>query len=95
MKAGGPFEYANEFGVQELCKAIVDDALLALGLTDRYVKSHLEMSIYMMKPDIMLVLVCQGRVIFVIEVKSPGNTKKNKNCSQDNDDDCRSQKESG
>jgi hypothetical protein len=94
-KAGGPFQYANEFGVQELCKAMVDDALLTLGLTDSYVKSHLEISIYMMKPDIMLVLEFQGRVIFVIEVKSPGNTKKNKNCSQDNDDDCRSQKESG
>jgi hypothetical protein len=52
---GAPFEYANEFGVQRLCIAMVDDALLTLGLTDCYMKSHLEISICMMKPGIMLV----------------------------------------
>ena len=67
------FRYANEFGIQELCKNMIDDALAALGLADRYVKSHLEISIYMMKPDIMIVLEFEGRVMFVVEVKSPAH----------------------
>lgn len=74
-RANCPFSYANEFGVQELCKAMVDDALTALGLTDDIVKSHLEISIYMMKPYIMIVMEFLGRIIFVVEVKSPDRKK--------------------
>jgi hypothetical protein len=59
---GAPFEYANEFGVQRLCIAMVDDALLTLGLTDCHMKSHLEISICMMKPGIMLVTVLSDAV---------------------------------
>ena len=70
---GQHFQYANEFGIQELCKSMVDDALAALGLTVRSVKSHMEISIYMMKPDIMIVLEFEGRVMFVVEVKSPAH----------------------
>ncbi|KAG7339713.1 hypothetical protein IV203_025240 [Nitzschia inconspicua] len=67
----GPLEYANEFGVQFYCQVMIGDALGALGLTGDFVKSHLEISIYMMKPDIVLVLKIEGRILFVVEVKSP------------------------
>ena len=65
------FTYANEFDVQSLCRDMVRDALRALGLTEEYVRSHLEISIYLMKPDIVLVLRHEGRIMFAIEVKSP------------------------
>lgn len=67
---GGKFRYLNEFGVQRLCQDMISDALMALGL-DRETDTHLEFSIYMMKPDIVIVIRYRGRVIFAVEVKSP------------------------
>mmetsp|Transcript_35862 Transcript_35862/g.74590 ORF Transcript_35862/g.74590 Transcript_35862/m.74590 type:complete len:739 (-) Transcript_35862:1458-3674(-) len=69
------FSYANEFDVQALCRLMVEDSLFALGLTEEYVRSHLEISIYLMKPDIVLVLRRGGRIFFAIEVKSPETPK--------------------
>jgi hypothetical protein len=66
----GKHTYVNEFGVQAFCQRLITDALYALGL-DADVMSHLEISIYTMKPDIMLVLQRQGLIVFVVEVKSP------------------------
>ena len=64
-------EYANETEIQNLCRSMITDALSALGLTAELVRSHLEISIYTMRPDILLVLRRQGRIFFVVEVKSP------------------------
>jgi hypothetical protein len=65
------FSYANEFDVQNLVIAIVSDAIQALGLP-RKVKAHLEITMYTLWPDMVVVLQHEGRMIFVIEVKSPG-----------------------
>lgn len=70
-RKGNEFEYTNEFGVQNLCEKIVDDALKCLGLSYERVSSHLEISIFNLRPDIVLVLKVEGKIFFAIEVKSP------------------------
>eukprot|EP00978_Attheya_sp_CCMP212_P045804 scaffold360799_cov28-Attheya_sp.AAC.1 len=52
--------YANEFKVQAYCEHMIRDALKSLGLLNE-VDTHLEFSMYLMKPDIVLVVKCQGR----------------------------------
>ncbi|CAB9513874.1 expressed unknown protein [Seminavis robusta] len=63
--------YANEAEVQGICLLMIEDALKCLGLSTEEVMPHLEISIYTMRPDILLVLRREGRIIFVIEVKNP------------------------
>lgn len=65
------YEYANEAEVQNLCYTMVEDALQVLGLHTNDVRPHLEVSIYTMRPDIILVLRREGKIFFTIEVKSP------------------------
>ena len=64
-------EYADEADVQNLCYTLVKDALKVLGLDTDDVRPHLEVSIYTMRPDIILVLRREGKIFFAIEVKSP------------------------
>ena len=66
------FTYQNEFAVQNVCMTLVEDALMALGLNQEYVKAHMEISIYAMKPDIIVVIEQDGHIIFPIEIKCPG-----------------------
>ena len=63
------FEYANEFGVQRLCVSMINDACRCLKL--RQARVSTEISIFLMKPDIVLVLRIKGKIIFAVEVKSP------------------------
>jgi hypothetical protein len=68
---GSKFSYANEFDVQNLVMTIVEDAMKASGLPQQ-VKAHIEITIYALRPDMVVVLEQDGRKFFVIEVKSPG-----------------------
>jgi Family of unknown function (DUF5898) len=68
---GCELTYANEFDVQSYCWAMLNDVLSALGLGKKEVDSHLELSLYMMRPDIVIVLRRGGKVFFAVEVKSP------------------------
>ena len=61
--------YENEIDVQLLVKLMVDDAIKCLGLNHE-IKAHLEIGMYAMVPDIVVVRF-RGCIIFVIEVKSP------------------------
>ena len=63
------FEYANEFGVQRLCVSMIKDACRCLKL--RQARVATEISIFLMKPDIVVVLRIKGKIIFAVEVKSP------------------------
>ena len=63
--------YTNEPEVQGICLTLIEDALKCLGLSTSEVSPHLEVSIYTMRPDIILVLRREGRIIFLIEVKNP------------------------
>ena len=65
----GLFAYSNELDFHHLCKLLVDDAIMSLGLVGT-VKSRMELSLYSLIPDIVIVEV-GGRMVFVIEVKSP------------------------
>jgi hypothetical protein len=78
---GFKFSYANEFDVQNLALAIVQDVICALGLPQE-VLAHLEITLYTLRPDMVVVLRHEGRMIFVIEVKSPG--KENEVFSSEN-----------
>jgi hypothetical protein len=55
---------------------MIRDALKALGLIDK-AGTHLEFSMYLMKPDIVIVVKHQGRVFFAAEVKAPEVQGKN------------------
>mmetsp|Transcript_10392 Transcript_10392/g.24940 ORF Transcript_10392/g.24940 Transcript_10392/m.24940 type:complete len:742 (-) Transcript_10392:123-2348(-) len=76
-------EYVNESEVQGICLTMIEDALKCLGLSTSEVCPRLEVSIYTMRPDILVVLRREGRIIFVIEVKNPelkdGDVFKNEN----------------
>lgn len=67
----GHFSYNNEFDVQHLVMEMVKDAINALGLA-KFVAAHLEIVLYTLKPDMVVVLRHEGRMFFAIEVKSPG-----------------------
>ena len=71
------FQYHNEFGIQNLCLRMVNDALKCLGLFQE-VQARTELSIYMMKPDITVVLQYAGVQFYTIEVKSPDPSGGNK-----------------
>ena len=60
------FEYANEFG---LCVSMIKDACRCLKL--RQARVATEISIFLMKSDIVVVLRIKGKIIFAVEVKSP------------------------
>jgi hypothetical protein len=65
----GTFSYCNEIEVQILVQAMVNDAIRCLGLRG-VLKSHVEVAMYSMIPDVVVVKV-RGSIIFVVEVKSP------------------------
>ena len=67
----GGLEYANEADIQYYCLALVNDVLKCLGLFTTEVIAHLEVSIYTMRPDIIIVLRRSGKIFFAIEVKTP------------------------
>eukprot|EP00529_Nitzschia_sp_RCC80_P013790 CAMPEP_0113444916 /NCGR_PEP_ID=MMETSP0014_2-20120614/2916_1 /TAXON_ID=2857 /ORGANISM="Nitzschia sp." /LENGTH=758 /DNA_ID=CAMNT_0000335949 /DNA_START=55 /DNA_END=2331 /DNA_ORIENTATION=+ /assembly_acc=CAM_ASM_000159 len=64
-------EYANETRIQYLCVNMIKDVFRCIGLLPDEVTALMEISIYTMRPDIILVLRRQGKIFFVIEVKSP------------------------
>ena len=68
-RQGDNFDYSNEFGVQRLCVSMVEDALGCLNLAEARVNT--EISIFLMKPDIVVVLRIKGKILFAVEVKSP------------------------
>mmetsp|Transcript_414 Transcript_414/g.1055 ORF Transcript_414/g.1055 Transcript_414/m.1055 type:complete len:762 (+) Transcript_414:156-2441(+) len=69
--AGMDLEYANETRIQFLCVKMIQDVFRCIGLLPDEVAALMEISIYTMRPDIILVLRRHGKIFFVIEVKSP------------------------
>ena len=64
-------DYANEAGIQNYCLALVNDVLKCLGLFTDKVNAHLEVSIYTMRRDNIIVLRRSGKIFFAIKVKTP------------------------
>ena len=63
------FDYYNECGVQWFCVSMIKDACRCLSLRD--VRSDTEPSIFLIKPDSVVVLRLKGKIVMAILVKSP------------------------
>ena len=65
-------KYANEHQVKVYCEDMIRDALKALGLLYEKVDTQMELSMYLMQRDIViLVKNREGRVFFSVQAKSP------------------------
>ena len=71
------FDYYNECGVQRFCDSMIGDALCCLNLRD--VRSDTEPSIFLIKPDSVVVLRLKGKIVMAILVKSPDVQDGNRN----------------
>ncbi len=65
--------WASEMDVQQLVKAVLQDAITAAGL-GHLLKCYNELSIFKLRPDIWVVMNERGVPVGVCEVKKPGRT---------------------
>jgi hypothetical protein len=66
--------YLNEIDIQLFVRHMVVDAITALGLKE-VLNNHVEVALYGIIPDVIVVRV-YGRVVFFVEVKSPDGPDK-------------------
>jgi len=74
LHANGDLQsWASEMDVQQLVKAVLQDAITAAGL-GHLLKCYNELSIFKLRPDIWVVMNERGVPVGVCEVKKPGRT---------------------
>jgi hypothetical protein len=74
LHANGDLQsWASEMDVQQLVKAVLQDAITASGLGP-LLKCYNELSIFKLRPDIWVVMNERGVPVGVCEVKKPGRT---------------------
>ena len=72
LHANGDLQsWASEMDVQQLVKAVLQDAITAAGL-GHLLKCYNELSIFKLRPDIWVVMNDHGVPVGVCEVKKPG-----------------------